>query len=61
MKPRTKRFIRLPLQIRDQIEDYLYEFPRGKTLRQLFKACEKMGATVYWGLWSDSELNAIAE
>lgn len=31
----------------------------GQTIDQLFNSAEKMGATVYWGCWSDSELATV--
>lgn len=30
---------------------------RGETLRALFAGAERAGATVYWGAWSEAELD----
>ena len=32
----------------------------GKTLRELFEAAERQGGiTVYWGFWTDRDLNQV--
>ena len=31
----------------------------GSTLRELFLACEANHAAVYWGCWSEAELEAV--
>lgn len=42
--------------------DYLYADRAaltGRTLESVFDECERCGATVYWGFWTESELQQL--
>ena len=47
------------LEVKEQIQEVADFDPAGMTLRTAFLACEKQDVIVYWGFWTEHELNQI--
>lgn len=36
-------------------------YASGETLRSLFRSCERQGAVIFWGLYTESQLDAVIQ